>query len=140
MDKNWDHIARLEKAIRQKYGEEAIVNPNADWTPDKEKEYIKQLEELVETQRLLEEQTEKVELDGFLINKKLLTRETTILNCSVCSKRLKTVKDDIYYNKFECCDNCYVKYIEDREGYIKNNSPDNTREERWQKGWRPGDK
>lgn len=127
MDKDWDHIARIEKAINQKYGEEAIVNPSSGWTEEKEKEYLEQLKEMNQKQTSLDEQQEKVEADGFLINKKLLTRETTILNCPVCTKRLKTVKDDIYNSKFECCQRCYIEYVENRE-------------ERWLNGWRPGDK
>ena len=126
MSKDWDHIARIEKAINQKYGKEAIINPNSNWSEDKEKEYLEQLKELDAIQRTLDEQQEKVEVDGFLINKKLLTRETTILNCPVCTKRLKTVKDDIYNNKFECCHKCYINYVEGRE-------------ERWLEGWRPGE-
>jgi len=127
MDKDWDHIAKIEKAIDQKYGKEAIVNPNSEWSEAKEKEYLEQLKEMSIKQTSLDEQQEKVEADGFLINKKLLTRETTILNCPVCSKRLKTVKDDIYNNKFECCHRCYIEYVEGRK-------------DRWLKGWRPGEK
>ena len=126
MDRDWDHIARIEKAINQKYGKEAIVNPNSGWDEEKEKDYLEQLKEMSDKQSALDEQQEKVEADGFLINKKLLTRETTILNCSVCKKRLRTVKDDIYNSKFECCQKCYIQYVEDRE-------------ERWLNGWRPGD-
>jgi len=127
MDKDWDHIAKIEKAIRQKYGREAIINPNSGWSEDKEKEYIAQLREMSSHQDAMERQQEKVELDGFLINKKLLTRETSILNCPVCTKRLKTIKDDIYNNKFECCHKCFINYVEGRV-------------ERWQNGWRPGEK
>tara|TARA_Y100000593_G_scaffold92770_1_gene185441 strand:+ start:295 stop:678 length:384 start_codon:yes stop_codon:yes gene_type:complete len=126
MDKDWNHIAKIEKAINQKYGKEAIINPNSEWSEDKEKEYIEQLKEMNTKQASLDEQQEKVEADGFLINKKLLTREAAILSCSVCSKRLKTVKDDIYNNKFECCHKCYIEYVDGRE-------------DRWLEGWRPGE-
>ena len=126
MDKDWNHIAKIEKAINQKYGEDATINPNSNWSKDKEKEYLEQLKELDASQCVLEEQQEKVEVDGFLVNKKLLTRETSILICPVCIKRLKTVKDDIYYNKFECCQRCFINYVDGRE-------------ERWLKGWRPGE-
>ena len=127
MDKDWNHIAKIEKAINQKYGKEAIVNPSSEWSEEKEKEYLEQLKEMSIKQTSLDEQQEKVKADGFLINKKLLTRETTILNCPVCTKRLKTVKDDIYNSKFECCQKCYIEYVENRE-------------ERWLDGWRPGEK
>ena len=126
MEKDWDHIAKVEKAIRQKYGKDATINPNSEWSEAKEKEYLEQLKQMSAKQSTLDEQQEKVEADGFLINKKLLTRETTILNCPVCIKRLKTIKDDIYYNKFECCHKCYINHIEGRK-------------DRWLKGWRPGE-
>jgi hypothetical protein len=126
MNDKLNQIAAIEKAIRQKYGKEAIVNPNSGWSEDKEKEYLEQLKEFSEAQYLLEQQQEKVEIDGFLINKKLLTREINILNCPVCFKRLNTIKDDLYNNKFECCQKCYIQYVEGRE-------------KRWLKGWRPGE-
>ena len=31
-DKNLNNIAATEKAIAEKYGDEAIVNPNSNWT------------------------------------------------------------------------------------------------------------
>jgi hypothetical protein len=40
--KDPNYIAKLEKAITQKYGEEAINNPRRFWDEDKEKEYIQQ--------------------------------------------------------------------------------------------------
>ena len=42
MNKNYDKIAAIEKAISEKYGEEAVVNPHAGWNEIKEEEYIKQ--------------------------------------------------------------------------------------------------
>ena len=42
-DKDWDYIARLEKAIKKKYGSEAVVNPKNSWTDEKEEEYLKEL-------------------------------------------------------------------------------------------------
>ena len=69
------------------------------------------------------EETEKVEVDGFLVPKKLLNRDKN-KNCPVCDSYLKTIKDDIYLAKYECCDTCYIKFVEGRE-------------ERWLTGWRP---
>ena len=123
MEKDWDYIARLEKAIKQKYGDDAVQNPAKFWDEEKEKEYIEQLKELAKKQRYHEEMSEKVEVHGFLVNKKLLNKENKI-NCSVCCGRLKTVRDDIMTNKYDCCEQCYLKYVENRE-------------ERWLKGWRP---
>ena len=44
-NKDLNYIAGLEKAIKQKYGEEAVQNPSSNWTPEKEKEYLQQLKE-----------------------------------------------------------------------------------------------
>ena len=34
------------------------------------------------------------------------------------------LSDDLYMNKFDCCFNCYIQYVEGREA-------------RWHSGWRP---
>ena len=125
MSKDPNYIAKLEKAITQKYGEEAINNPARFWSEDKEKEYIQQsLEERQKFAKLSETQ-DKVEEDGFLINKKLLTRDHN-RTCPVCRKYSFHSRDDLYMNKFEACFKCYIQYIEGRE-------------ERWANGWRPNE-
>jgi len=117
------YIAKLEKAISQKYGEETINNPKRFWNDEKEKEYLDQsLEERQKFAKLTDAQT-KVEQDGFLINKKLLTRDHNRA-CLVCEKYSFHPRDDLYMNKFEACFGCYVQYVEGRE-------------DRWQTGWRP---
>ena len=69
MSDHQEKVAKLEKAIAQKYGEEATYNPRRFWDEDKEKEYIQQsLEERQKFAKLSETQ-DKVEEDGFLINK-----------------------------------------------------------------------
>ena len=116
-------IARLEKAIGQRWGKETVANPKSWWDTEKEKEYLEQLEELSKKQREVADKSEKVEVDGFLISKKLLNRETKLI-CPTCQNRIKTVNDDIYVNKYECCEKCYINFVEGRE-------------ERWLSGWRP---
>jgi len=126
-EKDWDYIAKVEKAIAKKYGKETIQNPNSSWDEEKEKDYINQLKELVRKEGLSEEQIEKAEINGFLVPKKLLTRETN-RKCPVCDNFSFKIKDDVYMLKYECCFQCYINYVEDRE-------------ERWLSGWRPkGDK
>ncbi len=65
----------------------------------------------------------KEKYKGFLVSKKLLTRENK-RDCPVCKQYSFSAKDDLYMSKFECCFNCYIQYVEDRE-------------ERWESGWRP---
>ena len=123
MSDKQNYIAKLEKAITQKYGEDAAANPQRDWDETKEKEYIQQ--SVVTRQKFakLSEDQDKVEQDGFLINKKLLTRDHN-RTCPVCSKYSFHPRDDLYMNRFEACFKCYIQYIVDRE-------------ERWTTGWRP---
>ena len=126
MSDKQDYIVKLEKAISQKYGEEATHNPRRFWDEDKEKEYIQQSQ--LEQQKFAKNAVsqDKIEADGFLINKKLLNRDNN-RTCPVCQKYSFHPRDDLYMNKFEACFRCYIQYIEGRE-------------ERWANGWRPEDK
>ena len=120
---NYNKIAAVEKAIKDKYGDEAIVNPKAEWDENKEKEYLQQMKELYQRNIKKETYSEKVDVNGIKISKKLLNRES-LRNCPVCSAFPKSVKDDVSLIKFKCCKKCYIKYVEGRE-------------ERWLEGWRP---
>ena len=123
-DLDLNDIARFEKAIAKKYGPEAIENPRKHWNDEKEKSYQDQIKKLAEKERSFEEKDDKVEVDGFLISKKLLNKDTTRRTCPVCEKYSFKIKDDVFMNKFECCEKCYVQWVENRE-------------ERWLSGWRP---
>jgi len=123
MKKDLDYIAKLERAIKQKYGSDAIQNPASYWDEEKEKEYLQQLKEYSVKRDSIDDKIAKVDAGGFLVNKKLLNKDNKI-NCPVCKKRTKTVRDDIYMNKFDCCEQCYIEHVEDRE-------------DRWLQGWRP---
>tara|TARA_R100001594_G_C3982492_1_gene250441 strand:+ start:63 stop:461 length:399 start_codon:yes stop_codon:yes gene_type:complete len=123
-DLDLNDIARFEKAIAKKYGPEAIENPRKHWNDEKEKSYQDQIKKLAEKELAFEEKDDKVEQDGFLISKKLLNKDTTRRTCPVCKTYSFKIRDDVFMNKFECCQKCYVQWVEGRE-------------ERWQSGWRP---
>ena len=125
MSKEWDKIAKYEKAISQKYGEEATEHPQKGWSDEKEKEYREQLKEVYQKESLLSEKDDKVEVDGFLISKKLLNRDNNRI-CPVCDVYSFEIRDNIYMNKFDCCFECYIQWVENRE-------------ERWESGWRPNE-
>jgi len=116
-------LIKLETKIKEKYGEEAIKHPFKDWDEEKELDYIEQLkkESVVLKERQVKE--DKEEHNGFFISKKLITKKSE-RTCPVCSVYSFSSKDDLYMNRYSCCFNCYVKYIEGRE-------------ERWEQGWRP---
>jgi hypothetical protein len=118
--KDLNDIANIEKAIKEKYGEEAIQNPKGTWNAEKEKQYLKSLKEFHSRQK--REKTTK-DSPGFVIKEKerAHTQERT---CPVCGSYSFSSRDDLYMAKFECCFSCYIQHIEGRES-------------RWKSGWRP---
>jgi hypothetical protein len=118
-----NEIAAIERAISKKYGDSATRNPKANWCPEKEREYLQQSKELYEKVRKNDEWQEKIEVNGVKVSKKLLNRES-LISCSVCRNFAKGVMDDVCLSKFNCCNACYINYVEGRE-------------DRWMKGWRP---
>ena len=121
--KTLNKIAEIERAIAKKFGKEAITNPKSLWTDEKEEEYLEQLKEFYKEEYKKKEQKEKVEKDGFFLPKNLITKENK-RKCPVCGVFSFEIKDDLYMNKFECCFDCYIQYVEFNE-------------DRWLKGWRP---
>ena len=123
--KDPNYTIKVEKAISEKYGEDTIQNPKANWNEEKEREYLDQLKKLSKKDIEKEIKTKKIDVGGFFINKNLIRDKRTFkYNCPVCENFSFKITDDLYLEKFDCCYRCYVQYIEDRE-------------ERWIKGWRP---
>ena len=122
-DKELNKIAAIEKAIAKKYGKDAIQNPRGNWDEEKEKDYIEQVKKFQQKIRKAQSSAEKVEHKGFFVSKKLINKES-IKACPVCSKYTLNVKDDVYIVKYQCCFDCFVNYVDNRE-------------ERWLSGWRP---
>ena len=82
-DKDLNQIAAVEKAIAEKYGAEAIVNPKSKWNELKEKEYLSQMREFYQKIKKNEEHEEKIDINGIKVSKKLLNRES-LTSCIVC--------------------------------------------------------
>ena len=116
MSTDWDKIAAIENAVKEKYGEKAIHNPKANWTEEKEKDYIEQVKQQAKIISEKAENQETIEENGFLLKKKLFTTKTSRV-CPVieCKRYSFSLKDDVYVNKFDCCYECYIKYVEGRE-------------------------
>jgi hypothetical protein len=120
MEKDLNEIAMYEKAIKDKYGNEAIQNPKKNWDEEKEAKY---LEELKAFYKRSTRQKKREEVEGFeVIHKK--ADKNMERTCPVCETYSMNSADDLYMNKFQCCFNCYIQYVEGRE-------------ERWKTGWRP---
>ena len=118
--KDLNHIAKIEKAIKDKYGEEAIQNPKGSWDEEKEKKYLKELKSFYKTKKI---NTQIKEEKGFKIKTRRPKKNNQRI-CPICKKYSFEGNDDLYMTKFECCFDCYIQYIEGRE-------------ERWKTGWRP---
>ena len=118
--KDLNEIAKIEKAIKEKYGEEAIKNPKGTWDAEKESKYLEDLKAFYHKSKK-PKQTE--EGKGFLIKTKK-RKNLVERTCPICSSYSFSERDDLYMLKFDCCFNCYNQYVDGRE-------------ERWKSGWRP---
>ena len=108
--KDPDYLIKVEKAIQEKYGDETIQNPKLTWDQDKEKEYLEQIKKILIT----EKPTEKIEINGVLMPKKLFRKESK-RTCPECKIYSFEMKDDLYMAKYKCCFKCYIRYVEGRE-------------------------
>lgn len=122
--KDMDYLAKLERAIAQKYGDIATINPRSGWNNDKEAEYSELLKDKLKLEAQIDSAKHSLDLDGVLIQKRLLNIEQK-RECEYCNSYSFNRDDDVYFSKYGTCHKCYVKYIEDRE-------------DRWKNGWRPG--
>lgn len=116
-----NHIAKIEKAIKDKYGEEAIQNPKGSWSKEKEEKYLQELKNFYKNSS----KSKKTELIEGIKVKQRKTKNKIDRNCPVCGSYSFSARDDLYMTKFECCFDCYIQYIQ------------GGREERWKSGWRP---
>ena len=121
--KDPNYLAAAEKAISEKYGEETIQNPANNWDEEKERTYLQQMKELYAKTSNNSSWKDKIDVNGIKVSKKLLNRDS-LKSCPVCGVFPRKSMDDVCLAKFECCNKCYIQYVEGRE-------------ERWQKGWRP---
>ena len=123
MNKDLNYVAALERAISQKYGDVAVLNPKSLWDEEKEKEYLQLTKEKLKSEDASDKTKEYLDLNGVLIQKKLINSANS-RKCEFCNTYSFNREDDVYFSKFDTCRKCYVNYIEDRE-------------ERWKNGWRP---
>ena len=119
--KDPNYAIKVEKAISERYGEDTVQHPKKEWTDDKEEKYLDDLKKLHHVYDCSKNDQEEV--NGVLISKKLLMRESK-RSCPVCNTYSFKSNDDVYMSKFDCCEKCYIKWVEGRE-------------DRWKQGWRP---
>ena len=122
MSKDPNYSIKVEQAIAKKYGKDTVQHPKKNWDDKKEREYLSQIKDFYNSS---EQTFDEVELEGVLISRKLITRESK-RTCPVCNIYSFKSKDDVYMSKFDCCEKCYIQWVEGRE-------------DRWKKGWRPNE-
>lgn len=120
MSKDYTYIAAVEKAIAEKYGKQAVQDFKSTWDKKREEEYLEQLQIIRHTGAKYKD---REEAGGFLVSKRARNKSVNRA-CPVCETYSFSMKDDVYMSRFECCFECYVQYVEDRE-------------QRWSSGWRP---
>jgi hypothetical protein len=111
-DFNW--VVKIEKAIAKKYGNIAIQNPRSFWNEEKEASYLEQIKQRYKKDNKQRESIEKINKDGFFLSKKLLTKDEDRV-CPACFEYSFQLRDDVYMNKYDCCYECYMKFVEGRE-------------------------
>ena len=121
--KDYNYIASVEKAVSEKYGQVAVQDFRNQWHPEKEKEYLQQLQEQKTVKKSVSWTKYKV---GDILISKRRTEDNGDRSCPVCKTYSFSTKDDLYMNRFKCCFLCYIDFV-DRE------------EEKWKNGWRPTD-
>jgi hypothetical protein len=106
-------ISAFEKAIEEKYGENAILDPSSLWTPEKEKSYIEQVKsvERFYRQRPSENYSDQ---GGFILKEKLINKKN-FKNCSYCGEQAYKANDEVYMTKFNCCFRCYICHLEGKK-------------------------
>jgi hypothetical protein len=119
--KGLDEIAAIERLFAEEYGEEAAKNFRSDWDEEKERKYLAQLK--LESKKRINKESIKINVDGVLIPKAALGKKSE-RSCPVCKTYSFSSKDDLYMNRFKCCFNCYIDFVQGRE-------------ERWDKGYKP---
>lgn len=123
--KNYDirKLEKFERAIKKKWGDEAVQNPRrfegADKTTEEDRErYLRKLYEKHKEKEFVEE-------DGVKFQSEFLEQKDTSLRfCEVCNELSFNTQDTLYIEKYGVCKQHFIEYVEDRE-------------ERWNNGWRP---
>tara|TARA_A100001011_G_scaffold97530_1_gene102637 strand:- start:4184 stop:4561 length:378 start_codon:yes stop_codon:yes gene_type:complete len=121
-EKDPNYVIKIEQAIVKKYGEQTVEHPKKTWTDEKERQYLDEMKK-AHYKTIEEEDPDKVQVNGVFIPKKLFKKSST-RSCPVCNVYSFKSNDDLYMSKFECCEKCYIQWVEGRE-------------ERWKTGWRP---
>ena len=123
--KDYNYIAAVETAIAKKYGLAAVQDVRSGWGETHEKENLSQLQQRYKQREKIKVKPEERAVGDIIISRKI-KRPDNERKCPVCKTYSFSSRDDLYMNRFQCCENCYIEHVEFRL-------------DRWRSGWRPGD-
>ena len=122
MNQDLDRVAKFEKAIKDKYGEEAIQNPKKNWGPDKEDRFLNERKQFY-SKIYSRSENSTIQKGDYKVSEKFY-KNSKNRQCPVCDDYLFSNLEFGYITKYGCCKTCYINFVEGRE-------------ERWKAGWRP---
>ena len=107
-------LKKIEAAIIERHGEDAVQDPADFWTTEQEERYKEQYK-----RRKNEEDREErcKQAENVYIAKKLITQESKadilFRKCKKCNNESKRdIDDDTCFTKYDCCYKCYIRNIE----------------------------
>tara|TARA_R100000231_G_scaffold88763_1_gene67202 strand:- start:162 stop:581 length:420 start_codon:yes stop_codon:yes gene_type:complete len=118
--KDLNEIAAIEKIFSEEYGKQSVKNFKSGWNQDKEKKYLRQLK--LHNKKINSTETATVIVDGIRFPQDVIEKKEE-RTCPVCKTYSFSGKDDLYMNRFKCCYECYIDFVQGREdrwseGYI----------------------
>jgi len=113
-------IQEVERQVKEKFGKEALKDPNELLSDKFKADFEVQLRERAEKERKKTEEPEIIEQDGFFIAKKLITKDRIERTCPMCKTFSFDIRDDVHMLKHGCCLNCFILHIEGKEKNGKN--------------------
>tara|TARA_B100000519_G_C14053945_1_gene348820 strand:- start:165 stop:533 length:369 start_codon:yes stop_codon:yes gene_type:complete len=120
-EKDYEYIAKLERAISKKYGKITIQNPRSSWDERKEESFLRSVKNFY--QRINLSKDERGEYKPHLNDNR----------CEICQKHhyFMNLMDEVSFVRHRVCRSCFLNHIEgrlnstiktelDKEGDFKN--------------------
>jgi hypothetical protein len=89
-----NYIAGVEKAVAEKYGKVAAQDFRSGWDHQREKDYLDQLKDAAQTSK-----------------KNVKKKPQANRTCPICKTYSFSSRDDLYMNRFQCCQACYIDFV-----------------------------
>ena len=105
------YAAKLEAALKAKFGADILIHPKTTWTPEKEELYLRDLAEITKAE--FAKESEFVEDGDVVISKKILAKKAE-KTCNICNSFSLNRMDNAYLIKHGTCCKCFILHKEGR--------------------------